>query len=349
MNFSEMSLIGSIVVFTAAAVAVWQAGAKITDYADELAERFNLSRALLGLLMLAGVTSLPEIATSLTAAVADNPKLAVNNLLGSIATQVAILAVADGLFGKRAMTSVVPDPVVILQGALNIVLLTLVATAAIVGDLYFLGAGGATYTLCVVAVYSLWKLKAADGTHPWVANTEARETAQIHPADGERALAKTSLKKLVTFISCAAAVILAAGFLIAQTGEVIAQKTGLGSSFVGVAFVAIATSLPEASTVFAAMRRRLYTMAISDILGTNILNIVLIFVVDAVAPSSPVLANIGDFAAVSALLGLLVTALFVVGIAERSDRTIGKFGLDSVAVLLIYLGGMTLLFTIRGP
>ena len=117
--------------------------------------------------------------------------------------------------------------------------------------------------------------------------------------------------------------------------------------FSAVAFVAIATSLPEVSTVFAAMRRNLYTMAISDILGTNILNVALLFGVDLVSAGDPALGEVGDFAAVAALIGVALTGLFMVGLAERRDRTIWRMGVDSAAVMLVYLAGLAFLFTLR--
>ena len=62
----------------------------------------------MGMLLLAGVTSLPEIAVTFTAAVGGDPALAVNNLLGSVAMKVAILAVADAVIGDDALTAVLP-------------------------------------------------------------------------------------------------------------------------------------------------------------------------------------------------------------------------------------------------
>jgi len=134
-DFNQSALAFNFLMFSGAAVAVWIGGVKVASYADELAQRFNLSHAMLGLFLLAGVTSLPEVATSFPAAAAGNAELAVNNLLGSIVMQVALLALADLVFGKRALTSVVPDALVMLQGSLNVILLALVTVAITVGDI----------------------------------------------------------------------------------------------------------------------------------------------------------------------------------------------------------------------
>jgi cation:H+ antiporter len=349
-NADEYSLAVNLMIFTAAACAVWIAGTKITAYADELAERFELSHALLGLLMLAGITSLPEIATSFTAAHANHAPLAVNNMLGGIAMQVAVLAVADFFFGERALTSVVPNPVVMLQGAFNICLLTFVAMAIIVGDVPFLGAGAWSWGIFAVSAYSFIKISKAEQRHPWVINNPddkelGKESGNV---ENNRPLEGDSSVWLISKIVISALVILFAGYTLATVGDIIARQSGLGSSFVGFALMSMATSLPEASMVFASVRRGLYTMAISGILGTNPFNVALIFGVDMIAPGAPVLSDIGDFSVVGTLLGLAVTGFFLMGLIERADRTIWRMGVDSAAILIAYTGGMILLYSMRG-
>jgi cation:H+ antiporter len=343
-SFSSLSLPINLAIFAGGAFFVWMAGARLAGYADEISRRSGLGEALMGLLLLAGVTSLPEIATSVTAASVGNAPLAVNNLLGSIAMQVAVLAIGDLIYGKRALTSVVPDPTVILQGSLNVCLLCAVAIAAIVGDHALGGAGWWTWGLAIGAFYSMHKLVEANDREPWIANAAKDEL----PGPGDDHPMHVSHLGLGLRTALAAIVILLAGSLVALTGDAIAQQSGLGSSFMGYAFVAIATSLPEASTVFASMKRGLYTMAISDILGTNIINVALLFLVDLVAPEKAVMASVGEFAAVAAILGAAVTGLFMMGLAERRDRAFLRMGVDSIAVLATYFSGLVLLFTLRG-
>lgn len=82
-----------------------------------------------------------------------------------------------------------------------------------------------------------------------------------------------------------------------------------------------------------------------DIFGTNILNVALLFGVDAIASGAPVLNRVGDFSTFGALLGVAVTGIFLVGIIGRRDRTIWRMGVDSAAVLVTYSGGLVLLFS----
>ena len=88
-------------------------------------------------------------------------------------------------------------------------------------------------------------------------------------------------------------------------------------------------------------------MAISDIFGTNIINVALLFGADLVASGEPVFNRVGDFAVVAALLAALLTGVFLVGLAERRDRTIARMGTDSVLVVLFYAAGLALLYSLR--
>jgi cation:H+ antiporter len=225
LQFKGYSLGINCAVFAVSALAVWLAGTRVAQYADTIARRTGIGHAAAGLLLLAGVTSLPEVAVTVTASAGGNAELAVNNLLGSIAMQVTILAIADALIGKDALTSVIPDPVVLLQLALNNLLLALFAAAALIGDVGFFGIGAWSCVLLAAYVGSIWLISKSHGRKPWVAadgRPAERAVSQDQDESGEHTRA------LVAKTSVAAAVILLAGFLLSRTGEAIAAQTGLG-------------------------------------------------------------------------------------------------------------------------
>lgn len=112
--FGNLPLTASVALFLGAAVVVWLSGTRLSRLADAIARRTGIGQATLGVLLLGGVTSLPEIAVAGSAALAGNGPLAVNNLLGGFTMQVAILALADAIFRCGALTRAVPDPVVLL-------------------------------------------------------------------------------------------------------------------------------------------------------------------------------------------------------------------------------------------
>lgn len=352
LDFSTLPLPLNLVLFTTAAVVVWFAGSRLTFYADAISNATGIGQAAIGIMLLAGVTSLPEIGVTATAAIAGNADLAVNNLFGSIALQVAVLAMVDFLIGRRALTAAVSDPTVILQGSLNVIMISAAAAAMVIGDVSVFGVGLWAWGAIAAYVACVHILSRGPGRRPWLAAGHERvergpageqEDGSLSAADGEA----EALRSLVAKTAVIAAIILVAGYVVARSGEGIAEQTGLGSSFIGFVLVAIATSLPELSTALSAARRGLFTMAISDILGTNLINIAMIFLVDLLDTGEPVIGRMGPFAIFGALLAVVLTALFQAGVAERRDKSILRMGYDSVLVLIVYIGGIVLLYTLR--
>lgn len=354
LDFTQFSLVLNFGIFAVAAVMVWIAGTRLSRYADAISTKTGIGQAAIGLMLLAGVTSLPEIGVTVSSAFAGDKQLALNNLFGSIAMQVAILAVIDFAIGRKALTAVLPETTLMLQGVLNVLLLAFAAAAMVVGDILIFGVG-AWSTACLFAyVGCVWMLSSSRGRSPWLPGregqldedvlrqAEARAEREKEKKHEERPLRSTVFRTVI-----AAAVILMAGYALSRSGSAIAEQTGIGASFIGFVLLAIATSLPELSSALSAARLGRYTMAISDILGTNLINVALIFVIDLTATGEPVLSEAGNFAIFGALLSIVVTAVFLVGLAERQDRTAGRLGVDSVALLVLYAGGLVFLYMLR--
>lgn len=367
LDFKSYPLWINFAVFAASAVVVWIAGTRVARYADKIASITGIGHAAIGLVLLAGITSLPEIAVSLTSALNRNPALAVNNLLGSIAMQIAILAVADAVLGRQALTVVAGSSIVMLQVIMNILLLVIFAVAVAVGDMSLFHIGIWSWGLLAMYAFAIWKIANSQDRHLWIAQKTGKQRDRAErekarqgsdkrkPAQGQtRSDADSAdddenkpLKPIIVKISIGAAAILAAGFFLSKTGDAIAVQTGLGQSFVGAVFIAISTSLPEVSSVMSAMKLRRFEMAISDIFGTNLLNIGLVFVVDAVYPGGPVLNEVGTFSLLGALVGAVLASIYMVGLLERRDRTVAHMGIDSAAVLVAYIGGLFMLYQFR--
>lgn len=335
-----MPLWANLALFAAAALVVWIAGTKIAGYADAIAEKTGLGREVLGMVLLGGVTSLPELAVASTAALAGHPALSVNDVLGSAAINVVIIALADAMIGRDAITSVLASPGLLLQGVLGIVLFAVVAAAAMTVALPLAGASVWTWLLLFGYAASVWVISRSHSKQAWMASRRRREPPPKQEPPG-------ALRPLVARTALAGAAVLVAGYFLAKSGEAIAQLTGLGTSFVGAVLLAASTSLPEVSTVLGAVRLRRYEMAISDVFGTNLFNVAILFVVDLLYAGGPALAESGRFAGFGALLAVTVTAIYLAGMIERRDRTVLRMGYDSLAVLVVYFGGVALLYQLR--
>src|SRR3954462_7886498 len=126
-----MSSLGTpvlLLIFVAAAAAIWVAGIQLSNQTDVLATRLHLGSALGGLILLALATNLPEIAIVASAAISGDVGVAVGNILGGIAIQTVVLVVLDafGVRGERPLTYRAASLVLVLEAALVVAVLAIV-------------------------------------------------------------------------------------------------------------------------------------------------------------------------------------------------------------------------------
>lgn len=345
LSFGEFPIGVNALIFVIAAVVVFAAGSRLASYADDIARRTGASQAFLGALLLGVATSLPEIATTITSSWIGNPRLAASNLFGGVAMQVAILAIVDAITDRRALTRFTPQPILLFQGVMVILLLAVAIAGALVGEPLAVANVGLTPVLLVGGyLFTLWVSQRPALAPRW-------KTTDEHPTEHEKPVDESvypgSNARLALMTGVMAVVILGAGWCLALVGDAIAKQTNLGSSFVGVTLVAISTSLPELSTTLGAARRGNHEMAVANILGTNCLEVALFFVADVFYREGAILRAVDRSSMFAATLGMIVTGVYLVGLLERRDRTIFRMGIDSAVVMVLYLCGVGVLYTLR--
>lgn len=343
LNFEQFSPGVNWAIFGGAAVIVYFAGSALAGCADVIAKRTGLNQAFVGVLLLGVATSLPEVATTITAAVIGNPRLVAANLFGGVAMQICILALVDVVSSRRALTGFTGQPILLFQGVMLLLLLAVaLAGAAAAEPIAYLGVGATPFLLLGGYLFTLYVSQASERAPRWQALDSAREPAE---PEGDEYQGSNARLYTVTLLSCAA--ILLAGWGLAATGDVLAEQTGLGATFVGVALVAMSTSLPEISTTLGAVRRGNHEMAVANILGTNCLEVALFVLADAFYREGPILAAVDRASMFAAALGMIVTAIYLVGLLQRRERTVLRMGMDSLAVLVVYVGGLGVLYYLR--
>ncbi|MGD9511447.1 MAG: sodium:calcium antiporter [Geminicoccaceae bacterium] len=349
LDFAAYSIWVNVALFAAGGAIVWAAGTRMVGLVDRLAGRTGMGQGFAGMLLLGGIVSLTEISTVSTAAFTDSPLLALNNLLGSESINLFLLAAVDPLSGREALTSFIAKPAMLLQGTVGVVLLALAAVAIAVGDYPLFGVGLWSTLLFLLCLGSLWLSARYERRKVWIAfDQEATEEEQEEASESAERGSSDRLLFLCARIAAVSVIILGAGFLLSMTGEALAEQTGLGASLVGFVLVGISTSLPELSTITAAIRLKRYEMAIGDILGSNVFNLLLIFLADVVYTGGPVFNHAGRFEIVAALLGIIMTGILLLGLLERRDRTLLGMGYDSAAMLAVFLGGVGILYALSG-
>lgn len=319
--------------------AIVFSGTKLSRYGDVIAEKSGLGRAWIGLILLASVTSLPELVTgigSVTYAVV--PDIAAGDILGSCVFNLLILAFLD-VFHRRSPLSSMAHPGHILSAGFGLLLLSIVALGLFIRKPIALLSWIGPYSLIFVAVYFL-AIKTIHAHEKKLVSISAEE--RVTELRYQNITLRTAV---VHTILNACVVVLAAAFL-PPIGKALARTTGLGQTFVGSIFIALATSLPEVVVSVAAVRMGAIDLAVGNLLGSNLFNILILAVDDIFFIKGPLLAFVGSNHMISALSAISMTAIVIVGLSVRSKKKRLLLAWDSLGIVLIYLTNLILLFTL---
>ena len=349
VNFDALPVTITLAAFCLAAWVVWVSGTRLAVYADEISDRFNLAKEFIGIIFLATATELPEIVTTISAANAGNAKLVLGNMFGGVTMQTAILAVADIFVVRNALTSWPRKPTHALEAVILVILLGVLLIIMLVGDVVIIfGIGLGAMCLSIAYPLAIVLLRQFDERTSWapIDIPEEPQPDGVRPFGRDR-IRDASTRDLLTRSGLCVILILIAGYTLAQSADAIADKTNLSASFVGVTLLAASTSLPELSTTLAAARIGAYTMAISNIFGSNLIMLLLIFPADVFYRAGPILSEADVATKFSLAAGIVVTAIYIAGILIRRTPKLFGAGLDSIFVLCIYFASLIILYALQ--
>jgi len=330
----------AILTFLAAGIAIVAAGSVLTRCGDAIAELTGLGRLLVGAILVAGATSLPEVLVDINAVAREGlPDLAVGDLLGSSLMNLLILATIDFMVrSPRRMLSRM-SAAHALSATMAILLSAMVAAAILIPFKHeILGVGTGVWAIAIVYILGL-RMTFFDQRF---ATEVAGEKVPVPKVAGKR----LSLKWATTgFVGAGAVIFVAAPYLANAAGR-IAEISGAGSTFIGSTLVAFSTSLPELVATIAAVRMGAQDLAVGNIFGSNAFNMVILFPVDLAHPGC-LLADVSEAHAITALAVIVVTAVAVLGILYRAEKRIWFIEPDAFLVVLLVLGSLGLLYALR--
>jgi cation:H+ antiporter len=350
----SLPLWAAVLVFAAAAAAVWVAGISLSNQTDVLATRLGLGSALGGVVLLAVATNLPEIAITASAALSGDVGVAVGNILGGIAIQTVVLVVLDafGRRGGRPLTYRAASLVLVVEGLLVIaVLVVVVAGSQLPDTLIAFRLGPAAVLIAVLWVAGLVLINRAHSALPWHESGEAPDNQveprghSQHKTEQEATRKGTSTARSATIFGVAALVTLVGGVVLERSGDAIAGDVGFSGVLFGATVLAAATSLPEVSTGLQSVRQGDDQLAISDIFGGNAFLPVL-FLLATVLSGQAVLPQAQAVDLYLTAVGMLLTAVYVAGLLFRPARRVAGMGVDSLVVLVLYAVSLLGLFAI---
>lgn len=338
-DFAQFSLATNIAVFAAAAALIGVAGWQLASVANRVAERTGLGQALTGAVFLGASTSLSGTITSITAAAEGHPELAFANAIGGISAQTAFLAIADLTYRRANLEHAAASVANIMQCALLVVMLGLILAGMSAPEVSVFGMHPVSLVLPVAYVYGMRQVSRVHIAPMWLPQRTA-ETREDRPAS-ERHYGGTA-KLWIRFAALSAAVGFA-GWLIAKTGVILAQRTGLSETGVGAILTAVSTSLPELVTCIAAVRQGALTLAVGDIIGGNVFDTLFVALSDAAYRDGSILHAVGSHGEFVTALPVLLTGVLLMGLIRREKSGIANIGFESFFVLLLYCAGAALM------
>lgn len=332
----------SLVLFVAATIVIGIGGVWLVRKAERLADATSLGQAITGAVVLGAITSLSGSVTSITAAYDGHPALAVSNGLGGIAAQTVFLVLADLAYRKANLEHAAASLVNLFNGCLLIVLLNVVLIGALLPDWTLFAVHPATvglFALYLIGLRMAHRVKLAPMWGPaMTAMTESDDA-------GEQAGSQISIPATALAVVALGAAVSVAGYIMAKTGVVLASELGLGEGVVGALFTAVATSMPELVTTLVAVRRGALTLAVGGILGGNTFDVLFVAFADIAYRDGSIYHTMDSQQFYLITLTVVMTGVLLMGLLRRQRHGFANIGFESMALLLLYGGGMLIFAT----
>jgi cation:H+ antiporter len=314
--------------FIACAALIAVAGPLLVRYGDIIAHQTGLSRNWIGLILLATATSLPELFTGMSAVtVAAAPNIAVGDVLGSCVFNLAMLVVLDELCRGEPLYRRI-DQGHILTAGFGIVLLGSAGAALILSQAHL------DISIWHISVYTpfiiILYLVAMRASFVY----ERRRPPLVEILKPKEVTLNTAILRY----SAAAAAIVAAGSWLPFIGRDLSTSMGWNTSFVGTLLVAGITSLPELVVSVTAVRIDAVDLAISNLLGSNLFDILILGLDDVAYTKGSLFSAVSPAHTISVFAALVMSGIFVVAVLYRPQtRLRGVIGWVSIGLLLAYL------------
>ncbi len=270
---------------------------KLGEYVDAMDKKTKLSGAFLGGVLLAAVTSLPELVTSITAAIIGQPEMVLGNILGSNVFDVAIIGFLMILFCKRVSRKKISRGNVVIC-AVTLVISAMIMFFAVFGwQVVIPGINVNMLTPIIFVLYFvalLFTREKGDKSSETGSESSKPDNKNVQEADvvstqtqnisstGEpenKAMA-LPLKQIILRFTILALILIGVSVAMTFMVDKIADMYGLGKGLAGALFLGIATSLPEIVSTFSLVRLGNFDAGYGSIIGSCLFNFGVIALAD---------------------------------------------------------------------
>ena len=326
--------------FIICTVAIVYSGTRLSKYGDILAEKTGLGRIWIGVVLMASITSLPELVTGISSVTYANvPDIAAGDILGSCVFNMLILAILD--FAYRSIPiSTKAHYGHVLSAGFGTLLLSIVVISLFLGNRALSLGWIGLYSLLFIAIYLI--------AMRLIYSYEKKQiTEYMKEMAVELKYKEILTRTAVTNYAINAVIIIIAAVFLPKIGEGIAEATGLGQTFVGNIFIALATSLPEVVVSIAAVKLNAVDLAIGNLFGSNIFNIFILAIDDIFFIEGPILSFVSQNHIISGLSAIAMTTIAVIGLTYRAGKKPLFLAWDSIGILTMYIINLMLLYMLR--
>ena len=319
-----MEILKSAIILVIGFVLLIKGADFFVEGSSSVAKKFNVPSLIIGMTIVAMGTSLPELAVSVTASMTGNNTLAVSNVSGSNIFNLMVVCGACALFAPLTIdknTLLKEFPFSILCAGLLVVLGFFGMSLGRIDGVIF---------LVIFAAYLLWMIYSAKQARGAEDKLETEEEEFV-----EEEIKILPMWKCILFIVGGMVAIKFGGDFVVDGASAIAAGFGLSQTLIGLTIVALGTSLPELVTSIVAAKKNEVDMALGNVIGSNIFNILLILgVAAAISPVTFLMENIID------IVILIIMSVVVWGFAwtsKKINRTEGMIMLLLYAVYMVYI------------
>jgi cation:H+ antiporter len=327
----------NILGFIICAAVIIFSGSKLSYYGDQIAELTGIGKAWVGLILMASVTSLPELITGISSvAIVDAPDLAAGDIFGSCIFNLLILSLLDSRL-KQPLFSMVKSSHIV-AAICGIILLTIAGLSIYIADEIptLLWISSSTLIIFVTYFITIWLIFKYEHLDLIATSPELVIKSPTHASDLKRVIGGYSLHSII---------VIGAAIFLPYFGEHIAMHSGMGNSFFGTLFLAAATSLPELVVSLAAVRMGALDMAVGNLLGSNVFNIFILGIDDVFYRNGSIFRNIADTHLLSIFTIIIMTAVVCLGLLFKpKKKQIWLLSVDTFILVILYIGLMSYLF-----
>ena len=268
------------------------------------------------------------------AAAMGYPKLAVSNAVGGIAAQTVFIAFADMFYRRANLEHAAASAPNLVNGALVTTLLGWVLLSGELPQWTVLSVHPASLVLLLGYFGGLYMARDAQRNPMWApAEMPEQRRAVLPESEVGVPIGRVWLKFAVYGL-----VVAGAGYAVSKLSTSLVEQTGISETLVGTYLSAITTSLPELVTSIAAVRRGALALAVGDILGGNVFDVLFIAFSDVAYRAGSIYEHVGGDIRLVLSLAIVLTGVALLGLLRRERSGVANIGSEGVLVILLYAG-----------